>query len=135
MLSSGCDDRKCRVLLPDGVRIDQAPHVSSWGITMELLRMDPYTMHTWTITLATFHLLRISHIRNTVRVTFHHLRMFHIRRLPSDGKRRAFKLPWSDIFGSADSVHPESFAAILHSADSAYPESFVAILHSATVFS
>ena len=46
---------------------------------MELLRMDPYTMHTRTITLATFHLLLISHIRNFVRLTFHHLRMFHIR--------------------------------------------------------
>ena len=93
MLSSGCDDRECRVLLPKGVRIDQAPHVSSWGIRMELVRMDPYTMHTRTITLATFHLLLISHIRNFVRLTFHHLRMFHIRRLPQDGKGRRFNFP------------------------------------------
>ena len=46
---------------------------------MELLRMGPYTMHTRTVTLATFHLLRISHIRNSSRVTFHILRISHIR--------------------------------------------------------
>ena len=38
MLSSGCDDRKCRVLLPEGVRIGER-HESSWGIRMELLRI------------------------------------------------------------------------------------------------
>ena len=70
MLSFGCDDRECRVLLPKVVRIEKAPRillgnpdgvdpdrggrrVSFWGIRMELIRMGPYTMHTWTVTLAT----------------------------------------------------------------------------------
>ena len=67
--------------------------MSSWGIRMELLWMGPYTMHTRTVTLATFHLLRISHIRNSVRVTFHFLRIFHILRLTPGGKGRRFNFP------------------------------------------
>ena len=34
----------------------------------------------------------------------------------SGWERRAFQLPWSDISGSANSAHPESFTTILHSA-------------------
>ena len=65
----------------------------AWGIWMELLRMSPYTMHTRMVTLATFHLLRISHIRNSDLVTFHILRIFHIRRLTPDGKGGRFNFP------------------------------------------
>ena len=38
MISSGCDVHKCRVLLPEGVRIGER-HMSSWGIWMELIRI------------------------------------------------------------------------------------------------
>ena len=55
--------------------------------------MGPYTMHTRTVTLATFHLLRISHIQNSVWVTFYLFRIFHIRRLTSDGRGGRFNFP------------------------------------------
>ena len=41
----------------------------------------------------TFHLLRISHIQNSVRSTFHLLRIFHIRRLKPDGREGRFNFP------------------------------------------
>ena len=50
-------------------------------------------MHMQTVPLATFHLLRISHIRNSVRSTFHLLRIFYIRRLTPDGKGGRFNFP------------------------------------------
>ena len=41
----------------------------------------------------TFHLLQISYIRNSVRLTFHLLRIFHIRRLTPDGRGGRFNFP------------------------------------------
>ena len=42
---------------------------------------------------STFHLLWISHIRNSVRPTFHLLRIFHIQRLTPDGRGGRFNFP------------------------------------------
>ena len=50
-------------------------------------------MHTRKVPLTTFHLLWISHIRNSVRPTFHFLRIFHIRRLMLEGKGGRFNFP------------------------------------------
>ena len=61
MLSSGCDDRECRVLLSEGGRIGERAACPLGEIRMELLR----------IALATFHLLRMFHIRNSAAPTFH----------------------------------------------------------------
>ena len=46
----------------------------------------------------------------------HSTRMYCIWNYDAGWKRRAFQFPQSDISGSADSAHPEDFAAILHSA-------------------
>ena len=56
----------------------------------------------------------------------HSIRMSYIRNSGAGWERRAFQLLQIYIFGSSNSAHPESFAAILHSADSAHPESFAA---------
>ena len=48
MLSSGCDDYECRVLLPEGVRIGMQ-RVSPEGIRMELLRIAWWRMSFWGI--------------------------------------------------------------------------------------
>ena len=61
MLSSGCDDCECRVLLYEGVLIGERAACPLGEIRMELLR----------IALATFHLLRMFHIRNSAAPTFH----------------------------------------------------------------
>ncbi|WKA01522.1 hypothetical protein VitviT2T_019802 [Vitis vinifera] len=66
------------------------------------------------IALAMFHLLRMSHIRNSSLPTFHP-DISHPS-LDAGWERRAFQLPRPDISGSSDSTYPESFAAILHSA-------------------
>ena len=85
------------------------------------------------------HSTRMSHIRNSAPPTFHldvshpefllcrhSTRMSHIQNsapptfypdvshpaLDAGWERRAFQLSRSDIFGSADSAYPESFAAI-----------------------
>ena len=58
--------------------------------------------------LLTSHLLRMSHIRNSVRPTFHLIRIFHI--WPDAGwERRAIQFPRSDMSGSSDNAYPESF--------------------------
>nr|CAN70729.1 hypothetical protein VITISV_010385 [Vitis vinifera] len=106
----GCDDRECLVLLPEGVWIGGARHVSSWGIRMELLQI-------------------------VMRAPCHQgegcLHLTHADIPPCDvppspdishpapdagWERRAFQLPRSDISGSSYSAYSESFAAILHSA-------------------
>ena len=96
MLSSGCDDRECRVRIGYAIVqvCDVRKHrVPAWGIRMELLRMGPYTMHTLNSVRVTFHLLRISHIRNSVRLTFHLLRIFHIWCLTPYGRGGRFNFP------------------------------------------
>nr|CAN78169.1 hypothetical protein VITISV_040081 [Vitis vinifera] len=55
------------------------------------------------------HSTRMSHIRNSAPPTFHPVTL-HLA-LDAGWERKAFQLPWSDIFGSADSAHPEDFAA------------------------
>nr|CAN80158.1 hypothetical protein VITISV_028149 [Vitis vinifera] len=52
----------------------------------------------------TFHLLRIFHIRNSVR------RHFTSRYLIAGWERRTFQLPRSDMSGSSDNAYPESFS-------------------------
>ena len=46
----------------------------------------------------------------------HSIQMYYIRNSDAEWERRAFQLSRSDISGSSDSAHPESFSAILHSA-------------------
>ncbi|KAL6328809.1 hypothetical protein AAG906_003826 [Vitis piasezkii] len=53
----------------------------------------------------------------------HSTGIFHIRHLPdAEWERRAFQLPRSNIFGSADSAYPESFAAIFCTMPRCSPE-------------
>ena len=57
--------------------------------TFHLLRIS----HIQNSVRSTFHLLRISHIRSSVQPTFHLLRIFHIRRLTPDGREGRFNFP------------------------------------------
>ena len=112
MLSSRCDVRECRVLLPERVRIRECATCplgeSGWSCSgqrcaLRVIReRGPYTLHTQTVPLATFHLLRIFHIRNSVR------RYFTSRCLTAGWERRTFQLPRSDMSGSSDSAYSES---------------------------
>ncbi|WKA07176.1 hypothetical protein VitviT2T_025034 [Vitis vinifera] len=109
MLSSGCDDRECRVLLHEGVRIGERAtyplRESGWSCSAAI----PPECLTSRILLRR-HSTRMSHIRHTPSPDISHL-------APDTGwERRAFQLPRSDISGSSDSAYPESFAAIFHSA-------------------
>ena len=54
--------------------------------TFHLLRIS----HIQNSIQSTFHLLRISHIRSSIQPTFHILRIFHIRRLTPDGREGRF---------------------------------------------
>ena len=126
MLSSGCDDRECRVLLSEGVRIGERAACPLGEIRMELLRIAMRApCHQGEGSLHHAHAEDhpcdfpsspdISHPEFCPADVPSFLDISHPA--PDAGwERRAFQLPWSDIFGSADSVHPESFAAILHSA-------------------
>ena len=113
MLSSGYDDRECRVLLPEGVRIGKRATYplkeSGWSCSAEIsLRYLTSGI------LLCRHSTRMSHIRNSSPPTFHP-DISHPA-LDAGWERRAFQLPRSDVSGSTDSAYPESFAAILHSA-------------------
>nr|CAN77344.1 hypothetical protein VITISV_011625 [Vitis vinifera] len=96
----GCDDRECRVLLPEGVRIGERAAIPPGCLTSGILLRR--------------HSTRMSHIWNSAPPTFHP-DISHPA--PDTGwERRAFQLPRSDVSGSSNSAYPESFAAILHSA-------------------
>ena len=157
MLSSGCDVHECRVPLPKGVRIGRARHMSSWGIRMELilialrapchpgegsLHLEHADGPPWQNSSfqpgknsiqPTFHLLRIFHIRNSVRrhftseilcadisypeflaLTFHirnsvH-RHFTSEYLTAGWERRMLQLLRIDIFEPSDNAYQESFS-------------------------
>ena len=89
MLSSGCDDRKCRVLLLKGVRIGERVACplgeSGWVLTPCTRKRSPLRRS----------IFSGYHIRNSVRLTFlfHLLRIFHVRRLTPDGRGGRFNFP------------------------------------------
>ena len=70
MLSSGCDDRECRVLLPEGVRIGERAtyplRESGWSCSVDIL---PGCLTSGI--LLRRHSTRMSHIRNYAPPTFH----------------------------------------------------------------
>ena len=138
MLSSGCDDRECHVRIGYAIVqvCDVRKHrVPAWGIQMELLRI---AMPAWGIRME---LLRIAMRApcHQGEGYLHHAHadgppcdvtsspdIPHPEFCPGDvtpspdvshpadisgWERRAFQLPWSDISGSTDSAHPESFIA------------------------
>ena len=130
MLSSGCDDRECRVLLLEGVRIGERAAIPPGCLTSG--------------TLLRRHSTQMSHIRNSALPPFHpdvsHPEFcsadippgcltsgtFHpdiLHPVPNAGwERRAFQLPRSDISGSSDSAYSESFAAIFCTVPRCSPE-------------
>nr|CAN70018.1 hypothetical protein VITISV_009525 [Vitis vinifera] len=96
----GCDDRECRVLLLERVRIGEHATIPPGCVTSGILLRR--------------HSTRMSHIRNSSPPPFHP-NILHST-LDAGWERRAFQLPRSDISGSSESAYPESFAAILNSA-------------------
>ena len=114
----GCDDRECRVLLPEGVQI-ALRRVSSWGIWMELRQIALRSVSSWGIRMelrriamrapchqeeGSLHLVhadgppcdvRISHSRNSVLSDMSGScdRIFHIRRLTPNGRAGRFNFP------------------------------------------
>ena len=105
----GCDDRECRVLFPEGVRIRERATCplgeSGWSCSAAI----PPGCIISGIWLRR-HSTRMSHIRNSSPSTFHP-DISHSA-LDAGWERRAFQLPRSDISGSSDSAYPGSFAAI-----------------------
>ena len=95
MLSSECDDRKCRVLLHEGVRI--------WEHAIYPLRESG-----WSCSAA----IPPGCLTSEILLRCHFIRIFYIRRLTPNGRGEAFQLPRLDISRSSDSAYPESFAAI-----------------------
>ena len=108
MLSSGCDDRKCRVLLPEGGRI-------AWRRVSSLGNPDGVEPDGS---------LHLTHVDGPL-CFFSYPELYPAdvppypdisHPTPDIGwERRAFQLPRLDISGSSDSVYPESFATILYS--------------------
>ena len=128
MLSSGCDDRECRVRIGYAIVqvCDVRKHrVPAWGIQMELLRIamrapchqgEGYLHHAHAdgppcdVTSSP----NIPHPEFCPGDVPPSPDVSHPADI-SDWERRAFQLPWSDISGSTDSAHPESFISILYS--------------------
>ena len=139
----GCDDRECRVLILEGVRIGERADIPLGCLTsgnllrrhstrMSYIRKStPPTFHPDVLhpeicsadippgcltsgNLLCRHSTRMSHIRNSSPPPFHP-DISHPA-LEVRWERRAFQLLRSDISGSSDSAYPESFEAILHSA-------------------
>nr|CAN81696.1 hypothetical protein VITISV_005746 [Vitis vinifera] len=72
------------------------------------------------------HSTRMSHIWNSGRVTFNILQIFRIRRLTPDGRGGRFNFSRYTYPDPLIVFTRRVLAAILHSADSAHPESFAA---------
>ena len=72
------------------------------------------------------HSTRMSHIHNSGRVTFNILQIFRIRRLTPDGRGGRFNFSRYTYPDPLIVFTRRVLAAILHSADSAHPESFAA---------
>ena len=103
MLSSGCDDRECRVLLHEGVRIGEratyALRESGWSCSATI----PPRCLTSGILLRR-HSTRMSHIWHTPSPNISHP-------APDAGwERKTFQLLRSNISRSSDSAYPESFS-------------------------
>ena len=163
MLSSGCDDRECRVRIGYAIVqvCDVRKHrVPAWGIRMELLRI---AMPAWGIQME---LLRIA-MRAPCHQgegSLHHAHADgHPCDVPSSSDIPHAKFCPGDVPSSPDIPHPEFYPDdvppspdvshpalnagwerrafqlprldISGSSESAYSESFAAILHSAAVFS
>ena len=100
MLSSRCNDRECRVLLPEGVRIGERAtyplRESGWSCSVDIL---PRCLTSGILLLQ--HSTRMSHIQNSAPLPFHSdvshsahsIRIFHIRRLMPDGRGGLFNFP------------------------------------------
>ena len=155
MLSFGCDDRECRVLLHEGVRIVEHTACSLGdpdGVDLDGVDPDG-SLHLAHADGSPCDVPPSSDVSRPPFCSAEVIPSLDVSQPPfcsaevppsldvshpadiSGWERRAFQLPRSDISRSADSAYPESLAAILHSADSAYPESSATILHSAAVFS
>ena len=122
-----CNDRECRVLLPEGVWIGKRAiyplRESGWSCSVDI----PPGCLTSGILLCR-HSTRMSHIRNFASPPFHPdvshpefcsaaIPFGYSHPAPDAGwERRAFQLPRSEVSGSSDSAYPESFTTILHSA-------------------
>ena len=133
MLSSGCDDRECRVLLQEGVQIGERAtyplRESGWRCSTDIL---PGCLTSGI--LLRRHSTRMSYIRNSALPPFHpdvlhpefcsaaippgcltsstfHPDISHPA--PDAGwESRAFQLPRLDMFGSSDSAYPEPFCIV-----------------------
>ena len=90
MLSSGCDVHKCRVLLPEGVRIGERATCPLGG--------NPDGVDPDSLAAPTFH------IRNFVR------RHFTSGYLTAGWERRTLQLLRIDISGPSDNAYPQSFS-------------------------
>ena len=112
---------ECPVLLPEGVWI-ALRRVSSWGIRMELLRIAMHApcrqgegslhhAHADDPPCDVPSSPDIPHSEFCPGDIPPSLDISHPADI-SGWKRRAFQLPRSDIFGSADSAYPENFTAI-----------------------
>ena len=114
MLSSRCDVRECRVLLPERVRIGERATCPLRGIRMELIQIAWRRRHFTSGILSAdishpkFRPPTFSHpkfrpptfqIRNSVR-----------RHFIAGWERRTFQLLRSDLSGSSDSAYQESFS-------------------------
>ena len=100
MLSSRCNDRECRVLLPEGVRIGERAtyplRESGWSCSVDIL---PRCLTSGI--LLRRHSTWMSHIRNSAPPPFHSdvshpahsIRIFHIRCLTPDGRGGRFNFP------------------------------------------
>ena len=126
MLSSGCDIHECCVLLPEGVRIGERHHMSSWGIWMELLRIAmraPCHQGEGSLHLAHADSPPCD-VSSSPDISHPEFCPANIPPSPdishptpdAGWERKTFQLPRTDMSGSFDSAYPESFASILHSA-------------------
>ena len=120
MLSSGCDDRECRVRIGYAiVRVCDVRkrHVPAWGIRMELLWI---VMPAWGNPDGVAS--EILPLRRSIFSGYPTSKFYpgdvptspdiSHSMLDAGWERRAFQLPRLDISGSADSTYPESFATI-----------------------